>query len=106
MGWRWLPIRRRKNRIGEPALEFWIIAELFEQLGVVLHQSDDDAAERLVVLDPRVLFVGILFGILISDIRCDLIRDLGRDELANAVCILPGDIPEEIVETPDNVGKP
>jgi hypothetical protein len=47
----------REDRIGEPALEFRVVTELFEQLGIVLHKADQYPAQCLVMLDPRILLV-------------------------------------------------
>ena len=46
-----------EHRFAEPALELVIVAELLEELRVVPHQVEDDAAEGLVMFDPRVLLV-------------------------------------------------
>jgi hypothetical protein len=39
---RWI-VSRREHGIREPFLKRFVVAELFEKLGVVFHQTDDDA---------------------------------------------------------------
>ena len=95
-----------KYRIGQPALEFGIVAELLEQLGVVLHHSDDDAPERLVVLDPGVLLVGVLLRVLVGRVRRDLRRNFLGDQFSDAVGVIPGDVAELIVEGLEDVREP
>lgn len=65
-----------EHGISQPALEFGIVTVLFEQFGVVLHQSDDHARQRFVVLDAGILFVGVLLGVLIGLVGCDLFRNV------------------------------
>ena len=50
-------VRQGEHGLAYPALELLVVAELLEELRVVLHQREDDAAEGLVVLDPGVLLV-------------------------------------------------
>ena len=58
------------------------------------------------MLDTGVLLVRVLLRILIGRIRGNLVRDLGCDQLPDAVAILPGDVPEQIVEASDDIGEP
>src|SRR5690606_2946583 len=90
----WAIIGGRKDGVGQPALEFGVVAELLEKLGVVLHQPYDHAGQRLVVFDPRVLFVRVLLGVLVGRIGRNLVRDLRRDESTDAICIRPSDVAE------------
>src|SRR5882724_3371107 len=71
-----LLIRHPEHGVRQPALEARVVAEQTEQIGVVLHQPDDDAPERLVVLDPGVLLVRVFPCILVGGIDGDLLRDL------------------------------
>src|SRR5580765_8323508 len=48
-------VRDRKDRVCQPLLERGIVAELLEELGVVLQHGGHHARERLVVLDACVL---------------------------------------------------
>src|SRR6185503_1000724 len=92
--------------VGEPALEFWVVAELFEELSVVFHHAHDDAPERLIVLDPGVLFVRVLLGVLVGDVRRDLLRDFLGDELPDSVGVFPRYVAELVVEYLEDVREP
>src|SRR6266849_258662 len=74
----------REDRISQPFFERWVVAELLEELRVVLNQSGHDAAQSLVVLDPGVLRC-VFHRILERGIRGNLRRDLLCDELADSV---------------------
>ena len=50
-------VGQSEHRFAEPTLELLVVIELLEQLRVVPHQIDDDAAEDLVMFDPHVLLV-------------------------------------------------
>src|SRR4051794_23837968 len=95
-----------EHSIAEPPLKIGIVAELFEQLGVIFHEADDYACERLVVLDPSVLLVGVLLRVLIGFVRRNLLWNLVRNQLANPVGILPGDVAELVIERLEDVRKP
>jgi hypothetical protein len=45
-------------------VEGLFVAELHEWLRIVLHQADQDALERLIVFDARVLLVRVLPSVL------------------------------------------
>src|SRR5260370_37926943 len=66
--WRRLPISHPEYGVGQPALEARVVAEEAEQIGVVLHQPDNDAPQRLVMLDPGILLVRIFPCILIGGV--------------------------------------
>ena len=50
------------------------------------------------MLDPSVLPVGVLPGIAVGGVSRNLGRDFLRDEAANPILVLPGDIPKLVVE--------
>jgi len=58
------------------------------------------------MLDPGVLLVGVLLRVLIGDVRGNLVRNLGCDEIPDSVAVLPPDVSEQVVEAADDVGKP
>ena len=87
-------ISNPEYRIGQPALEFRVIAELLEELRVVLHHPDDHPRQRLVVLDPSVLLVGVLLRISIGGVGRDFLRDLIGDQLPDSVGVRPRNIAE------------
>src|SRR6266478_2319911 len=89
--------------IGEPALEGRIIAVLLEEFGVVLHKPDNNSRERLVVLNAGVLLVGVLLGIAIGRIGGDALRDIFRNQLADAITVLPLNVAELFIEHQQNV---
>lgn len=78
-------IRHRKDHIRQPALERWIVAELLEEFGVVLEQAEHDAAERLVVLDARVLAVGVQAGVLVGGVGGNQRGDFLGNQLSDIV---------------------
>jgi hypothetical protein len=87
------------------SFEFRIVAELLEQLSIILHQSNNDTRKHLIVLDASVLLIRVLLGVLISYIRRNLVWDVGLDQFPNAIGVLPSNVAEEIVEAPDDVRK-
>ena len=93
----------REDRIRQPPPERLVVAELLEQLRVVLQQRRHHPPERLVVLDPRVLLVGVLLGVLVGPVGRHAFRDVLRDESVDAVAIGPGDVPELVVEALEDV---
>ena len=93
-------------RIGQPALEAFIIHELFEQFVVVLHDRGHYPLQCLVMLDAGVLSVRILLRILESSVRGYPRRNRLGNQLPHAVDIVPQDIAEKVVESPDDVREP
>lgn len=61
-------IRQRKHLLGQPATEFRIVAELLEQLRVVLQHGGHNADQGLIMFDARILAIGMLSGVLIRRI--------------------------------------
>lgn len=59
-------------RVCEPASEGIVVLELLKELGVVFKERGDDAFERLIVLDPSVLTIGVLLGVLTLFIMSEL----------------------------------
>jgi len=91
-------IGHRENGIDKPAFELRVVAELFKQLSVIFHQANKYAAERLIVLDPRILLVRVFRRVLKSGISGNARRYLFRDQLMDAVFIRPRNIAELIIE--------
>ena len=58
------------------------------------------------MFDPCVLLIGVLFRVLVSDIRIDFCRNLLSDNRSNPIFVSPLDVPEEIVECLQDVGEP
>ena len=48
-------IRQREHRFRQPALEFGIVAELLEQLGIVLEDGSHHPHQSFVMFDTRIL---------------------------------------------------
>src|SRR5260370_24281138 len=90
-------IRRR------PALEARVVAEEAEQIGVVLHQPDNDAPQRLVVLDPGILLVRVFPCILVGGIDRNPLRDLLGDQAAYAIAVRPGNVSPLVVKRSQDV---
>ncbi len=55
------------------------------------------------MLNPGVLSVGVLPGVAVGGVPRNLGRNLLRNKAANSVCVLPGDIPELLVEGLEDV---
>ena len=55
------------------------------------------------MLDPRVLLVGVLLGVLVGSVGRHAFRDVLRDESVDAVAVGPGDVPELLVEALEDV---
>jgi hypothetical protein len=66
---------------------------LLEQFGVVLHQPDDHAGQRLIVFDPGVLLVRVLLRVLIGGVGRNLVRDLGGDQASEPASPVNSDEP-------------
>ena len=58
----------REDRVRQPPPERLVVAELLEQLCVILQQCRHHPPECLVVLDSRVLLVGVLLGVLVGPV--------------------------------------
>ncbi len=99
-------VGQRKDHVGEPAAEGVVVAELLEELGVVVQDRDHDPGEGFVVLDPGVLLVGVLHGVLKGGVGGDLGGDVLGDELVDAVGVGPGNVAELVVEGLEDVGEP
>ena len=95
-----------EHTVREPAPEVCVVAELFKQLGVVLHQPDDHRSQGLIQLDPSVLFVGVALRVLVGFVRRYPLGDFFGDELTDAITVRPVDIAEEVVEGLDDRGQP
>ena len=52
-------VGHRKDRVGQPAFEFRIVAELFVELGIILEHRGHDAFQRLIMLDLRILLMTV-----------------------------------------------
>lgn len=100
-----LLICHAEDGVAQPFLERRVVAELFEQFGVVGQEVDHDALQRGVVFDPGGLLVVVLHGVLVGRIRGYLGRDLLGDDLADLVAVLPIDIAELVVERLDDVAQ-
>jgi hypothetical protein len=98
-------IGQGEHHVGEPFPEAVVVAELLVQLGAVGQDVVHDPAKGVVVLDPRVLLVGMLLRVLISRVRGDLGRDFFADDPA-LVGVLPFDVAEMVVEGPQDVAEP
>src|SRR5688572_24280311 len=55
----------REHGVGEPTPERLVSLNCLKLLSVVFQDAPHDACECFVVLDPGILFVSVLFGILI-----------------------------------------
>ena len=55
------------------------------------------------MFDPGVLPIGVLTGIAVGGVPCNLGWNFLRNEAANPVLVLPGDIPELVVEGLEDV---
>ena len=73
---------------------------------MVGEQLHHDPPERAVVLDAGVLPVRVLLGVLVRRVGGDLGGDLHRDHPVDLVQVLPLDVPEQLVERPDDVAQP
>ncbi|KUK56519.1 MAG: hypothetical protein XD80_1883, partial [Synergistales bacterium 53_16] len=91
-------IGQSKHRIGQPAAEPFIVAELLKELGVILEQRGHHTSEGLVVLDAGVLLVGILAGILVGGVGRDPCRNLLGDQFAHPIGVGPENVAELIVK--------
>ena len=102
-----LGLRRRigqsEDVIRQPSPESLVICELLEELHVVVEHGSHHAPQGFVMLDPGVLPVGVLPGVAVGGVPRNLGRDLLRNEAANPVRVLPGDIPELVVEGLEDV---
>ena len=87
-----------EDLVGEPGLEAVVVHELFEELGVVVHDRNDRIVQGLIVLDPSVLLVRVLLGILVRNICVDDRREIFGDYLSDAVLISPRDVAKQFVE--------
>ena len=76
-----LLVGHRKNSIGQPLLEAWVVAELLEKLSVIGQQIRHRTPKRFVVFDPGILFVGIFTSILVRRIGRNFARNLLGDDL-------------------------
>lgn len=99
------PVCYREDRVRQPLPERGIVAELLEQLRMIGQEICHDALERFVVLDARVLAVGMFHGVLIRFIRRHLRGNLFADHCLDLVAVLPIDIAELIIERLDDVAE-
>ncbi len=98
-------VRQSEHGIHQPAAEGFIVTELLVEFGVIPEYSDHHLGQRLVVLDARVLAVGVLLGILIGRIGRDLRRNVLGDQPVDAVRIGPGDVAKLVVERLEDVAQ-
>ena len=98
-------VSRGEDHLREPAAEGLVVAELLEQLGVVCQQLGHGACEGLVVLDTRVLLVGVGHGVLVGPVIGDLRGKILGNHPLDLVLVLPLDVAEPVVELPDDVGE-
>lgn len=81
-----------EHDVRQPALEVGVVAELFEQLRMVGEKLQHHAVERLVVLKPGILLVGVRLRVLVRLVLRHPRRDFLCDDLANLVLVLPLDM--------------
>ena len=77
--------------------------KLLEELHVVVEHGSHHALQGFVMFDPGVLPIGVLPGIAVGGVPCDLGWNFLRNETANPVLVLPGDIPKLVVEGLEDV---
>lgn len=82
-------VRRVEHHVRQPALEVRVVAELLEELGVVVEQLQHHAVERLVVLQPGVLLARVGLRVLVGLVLRDARRNVFGDDLANLVGVIP-----------------
>ena len=79
-----LCIGQSEDGIRQPPLEPLVVCELFEELHIVIEHGSHHAPQSFVMLDP---------GVTVGRVPRNLGRNLLRNEAANPVRVLPGDIP-------------
>ena len=95
---RWRRIGQSEDVIRQPSPEPLVVFKLLEELHVVVEHGSHHALQGLVMLDPGVLPVGVLPGIAVGGVPSNLGWNLLRNEAANPILVLPGDIPELVIE--------
>lgn len=94
-------VGRVEYRVGQPAVEAGIVAELFEQLGVILQQVRHDALERIAMI--RLGALPVISGLCVL-VHLGYTRgDFFGDDMADTVAIFPVDVSEQFVERLDCV---
>src|SRR5690606_12606197 len=99
-------VGRIEHHVRQPALEIRVVAELLEELCMVVEQLQHHAVERLVVLQPRVLLTRVGLRVLVGLVLRHARRNLFGDDLANLVGVMPLDVAEQVVELLDDVRQP
>ena len=79
------PVRGLEDGVGQPAAESFVVAELLEELSVVLEDGHHHATECPVVFDPRVRRVVVPLCVPVGLVLGDLAGDLLCDELVDTV---------------------
>ena len=89
----------------QPAAEGLVVAELFEQLGVVGEEGGHGAFEGAVVLDAGVLLVGVGDRVPVGLVRGHFAGQLLGNDLLNLVLVCPRDVAETVVEVANDGGQ-